>query len=651
LKSKARLLVIFCIFIFTTDIDCRVEAAGLLYISSRGTETYQDVQLKKSCDFYGMEFRKLEINSPEDQKKIGNYLNEVHTAILAIDASSLHRLSRNEIISQVAAQRKESRMPTLLIMGINSDTSIDSLSEWSNGMINSASKIERGIKEGAIEYTELPHVNKCLSNQKIAVSIDKLNYLNINRNRSPQIVAGFKIDKYNYLLPIIIKARIGNNDIFFMTDFQVMTGDLAAQDRKYRKELTLITLFIPIKYACDTYCWHSPGTFANLSIDDPYLVEPYGHFSYADLLQEMRKSRFHTTIGFIPWNYNRSQNEAVEIVKYNQDKYSLSIHGNDHGLKEFHKTGVEENNEIIAIALARMETFSRMTGIPYDKVMIFPRSIGSSDTIRLLNKYNFLGSANGENIPSDVNSNTRETHFETESLYYVGDFPIIDRHAPRALSDFEIALAMFLGLPVLFEAHHYDFQTGINWFNRTAELTNKICPDVKWVSLGRVFQNLYTKKKIDDRNWDVKMFSSNITIENTDSKTINYHIKKAHDLSIPIRRITVEGRDYTFEKPSKELMIIVTVPPRESREVLIEYENNMMLDGVDLSKIDIESRIICWLVDFRDIYLYRTSTGRLLIGIINSSGEKKIYFVYLAASIVFASIIACIYIIIRRRLS
>jgi hypothetical protein len=46
-----------------------------------------------------------------------------------------------------------------------------------------------------------------------------------------------------------------------------------------------------------------------------------------------------------------------------------------------------------------MEKFRAMTGISYDKVMIFPHGIAPADTLGLLKKYNFLAAVNASNVP------------------------------------------------------------------------------------------------------------------------------------------------------------------------------------------------------------------------------------------------------------
>lgn len=646
MRSQKKLLVAFCLFVFLSALNGKAHAARLLYVSSPGAETRQERQLKDSCDFYGLEFSKIIIQTPEDGKKIAGLLREAQTVILAVDARSLHRLSRAEIARQIAVPKQGGGKTALIIIGINSDTRSDDLSLWSDGKIKSTSPIEPGVTIGSVEYTDLPDLNQALSNQKMTVAVDKLYYFQHDPALQPGIAIGFKTKESDRLLPIMMRSKIGRNDIFFITEYQFMETDSSAQDKKEDTLSTILPVFVPIKYACGTYCWHAAGVYANFSIDDPFLVEPYGNLSYSGLLREMEKSRFHTTIAFIPWNYNRSENDAVEIVKNNPDKYSISMHGCDHGLQEFQGTENEENENKIVLALARMEAFKNFTGIEYDKVMIMPRNPGPAEMMRLLKKYNFLGTANWRNIPSDMNPDTKSIHRLREAVFNVGGFPSLKRYSPE-LSDFEIAKTIYFGSPLLFQAHQIEFRSGMNWFNRTAEKVNKICPKVRWVSLGRVFQNLYLKKKIDEQDWDVKMHSNNITIENNEIRNAVYHIRKDDDFSIPIRRVLIQGREHTFEKSGDELILSVTIPPREIREIVVEYENDPMIDGIVLSRIDIDSRIFRWLAEFRDREFSRTGIGRQLSGILYPRGNTREYTIF--AIILLFSVLLLVCIWIRKR--
>ena len=102
------------------------------------------------------------------------------------------------------------------------------------------------------------------------------------------------------------------------------------------------------------------GHYANLTIDDPWLTEPYGHLGYRALLEEMEKHNFHTTLAFIPWNYDRSEEDVVKLVRAHPERYSISIHGDNHTHREFGDYRVSPLPEQITSlkqAVARMDRF------------------------------------------------------------------------------------------------------------------------------------------------------------------------------------------------------------------------------------------------------------------------------------------------------
>src|SRR6201999_2100068 len=64
-----------------------------------------------------------------------------------------------------------------------------------------------------------------------------------------------------------------------------------------------------LSHAAGDYAWHSPGHYANLTIDDAWLIQPYGYLDYKALLVEMDAHNFHTTAAFVPWNFDRSRSD------------------------------------------------------------------------------------------------------------------------------------------------------------------------------------------------------------------------------------------------------------------------------------------------------------------------------------------------------
>ena len=67
----------------------------------------------------------------------------------------------------------------------------------------------------------------------------------------------------------------------------------------------------------------------------PGSTEPFGCLNYNDLLAEMDRHNFHTEIGFVPWNFDRSEPAIVNLFRSRSDRYSICFHGDDHKHQEF----------------------------------------------------------------------------------------------------------------------------------------------------------------------------------------------------------------------------------------------------------------------------------------------------------------------------
>jgi hypothetical protein len=57
----------------------------------------------------------------------------------------------------------------------------------------------------------------------------------------------------------------------------------------------------------------------------------------------------------------------------------------------------------------------------------------------------------------------------------------------------------------------------------------------------------------------------------------------------------------------------IRIPAGESRHVLVEYENELDLRSIDISKNDLRVYVLRKLSDFRDMIMFKTSIGRTLI--------------------------------------
>ena len=70
-------------------------------------------------------------------------------------------------------------------------------------------------------------------------------------------------------------------------------------------------------------------------------------------------------------------------------------------------------------------------------------------------------------------------------------------------------------------------------------------------------------------------------------------------------------------------MLTVKISKAESRHIVIEYENNLDLAAVEISKGDLRVKFLRWLSDFRDISLSKTSFGSFIIDLYYGKSLNK----------------------------
>jgi hypothetical protein len=349
---------------------------------------------------------------------------------------------------------------------------------------------------------------------------------------------------------------------------------------------------------------------------------------------------FHTTIAFIPWNFDRSQHEMVALFRAHPERLSIAIHGNNHVHQEFGPIGthpLQKQVDDMKQALARMEKFSELTKIPYDPVMVFPHSIAPQATFAELKRYNYLATANSLNVPSDATTPTGPDFALRTATLDFAKFPSLRRYSAETdIPIAQLAIDAFLGNPMLFYAHESFFAPGIDAFDKTADTVNKLQPATQWQSLGYIAHHLYLEKLRDDGNYDIRSFSSSIQIVNHYQRDAAFFIEKDED---PVQSLTVlvDGHPHSVERSGSRLNLQLQIPAGATSELTIKYANDMNLARTDIAKNSFRINAIRLLSDFRDNAVSNTEIGRRFIRSYASNGRRwNLIFVFLFLLLAFA---------------
>jgi hypothetical protein len=269
-----------------------------------------------------------------------------------------------------------------------------------------------------------------------------------------------------------------------------------------------------------------------------------------------------------------------------------------------------------------MGKFSRNTGIPFDRVMIFPHEKFSSNTLAILKKHNFLaafswsGPIETAKLPTAVEL-SRSISMKYENFPIVRRNWITDKVSPNSS---DIAMELFINGFIVFCSHHDLFEKGIDSFDKYANTVNRIRTDVHWSGLGEIARHLYYERIRDDGDIDVLSFSNEIALENDGKRKRIYHIRKESFNNYPIMGVFVDGRPFDSKIIDNVIMLSLEILPRESRGIRIEYKNDYDPAKVDISKNGLRIYSLRMLSDFRDLVMSRNALSRIIVKSYYKSG-------------------------------
>lgn len=576
-----------------------LEDVLLLYDSTRVTNF--DINFCKVAEYYGLLCQKVALDTTGLTDELlqdaqGNYFK-----LVGISADTLLRvpsLLTNDEMSIIKSSIETGGV-NLLVSKVHEHLDAAVLAELTNGAVLGATKPQDSTRDWLVS-SAAPDITREFTGQVISYTYETATQgdfaLTLGQQESVTRLITSR-DDAGVAYPIFVRWEKGAGSVFIDAGEEGESLEEVPLRELYSvyNFSKIVPLMFTVRYALGDEAWHNDHNYANLTIDDPALTEPYENLSFVGLLWEMKAHNFHTTIAFIPANWDKSEPTVVRLFRGNPEWYSLVQHGNNHDGYEFYKYSVSEGDEYegealparpladqeadIVEGLARMEKHRSLTGIPYDRVMIFPWEISPEPTLVLLKKYNFLATVNAQDVPLGATRPPVWDHGMYQANMEYGNFPTLSRRFIETYQAFQSQLHyfifdLFIDKPALFFAHAHEgelFDAGIDAFNPVAEQVNNVPGEVQWRSLGYIIKHLYLEKTNDDGSVDIKMYGNHLIVTNGSSDERTYHISKAETLNVPISRLTVNGHEFLYRVEKGLLSLDVSVPARSSLEILIHY--------------------------------------------------------------------------------
>lgn len=515
-----------------------------------------------------------------------------------------------------ALSRRPGGSVPLLILGLTPETNPTLLKTWSGGVAVACTRMTSPARLRYV-FGGIPGITAQLTNLEIPFSGRQAFYFVLAKGGHAQSI--LKIENDHEVVPVFIENSVNGQRVFLDCGIPHQSQSVVEANKKSVvgafEELAPALIFV--KLCAGARGWHAIHHYANLTIDDANLREPYGFLDYDGLLMEMEKHNFHTTIAFIPWNYDRTEPKVVALVRSHPERFSICIHGDNHDHKEF----TDYNSKPLSVqvsalrqSLARMGRFQTLTGIPYDKVMVFPHSVAPEKTFEALKMNNYLATVNSGNIPMGSIRPPGILFALRPVTLSFADFPSILRYSVAVPTPtYLIAINDFLDNPLFFYCHHELFEHGIDAFDQVADRVNKLDPETRWRSLADIVRHLYFVKLRDDSNYDVLAFSRIIDLENTSGRNLVFYVMKRELGQSGVAAVILDGHNCPFQLRGGYLHFSVTIPAHQTRSLAIEYERDSPSSPVSITKTSFRVYCLRMASNFRDNVMYRSAVGRMFI--------------------------------------
>jgi len=374
-------------------------------------------------------------------------------------------------------------------------------------------------------------------------------------------------------LPFLVLGHIGQCQML------LLASDHVSDIEQGRPEGTtildhfcgLLPFLMFLRWASPEAFWHHDQPGACFIIDDPLLKRRYGFLEYQKLADLMEREDFCTSIGFIPWNYRRSNRRIVRSRHWQRGDFSLCVHGCDHTRGEFGSRDGGRLRDASQTALERMERHRQLTGLAFDDVMVFPQGIFASPAMEALQACRYLAAVNSTPYPVDKEGSVTLADLLPPAVTRFPGVPLFLRRSPADVA--ELACDLFLGKPALMVEHHGYFRDGYEALARLIRTVRSLDARLEWANLGSLCSRASWRRLAPNGDVHVQLFTDRSKIVNSD-KVARRHLlcSKPGDGAVA-HQVRVNGRPLTPQRVNAEqLLVAVTLEPGESVEVEVERE-------------------------------------------------------------------------------
>ena len=366
----------------------------------------------------------------------------------------------------------------------------------------------------------------------------------------------------------------------------------------------LVAMAIFLRAAFGNSCWSAPVTAATFILDDPYLKKRYGFVRYADLVKALQSTGGALTVAFIPYNYRRSDPRTVALLKSHAERFSIAVHGCDHTGGEFASLNEGWLAGTADCALELMQAHSRLSGMPFDNVMVFPQGRFSTKAVGALKRAGFAAAVNTTAWPEDYGERplTMRDCLDVAVTKYEY-FPIFQRRYPRDMFDY--AFDALFQKPVLVVEHHGFFRRGYESFGEVIRKLSGLPTKLTWMPLGQTVSSSCLYRQTGHREGALRQYSAALVFRNPTVEPLSISVEKPEQNEV-VEAVVVGATKVPFDLHSGLLKYDVRLEPGEQIDIRVLYRGTRHAARRPPLKYRVTASARRRLSEVRDNYLARS---------------------------------------------
>jgi hypothetical protein len=422
---------------------------------------------------------------------------------------------------------------------------------------------------------------------------------------------------------LLTRISGGPTELFLISSSRVLDINLPSSvNIDVRGDFSsLVPILLFLRYACADSGWQPTANFANLIVDDALLQPRYGFLKLRELARAVQDLGAAATVAFIPWNYRRSDRDILSLFARGFPALAICAHGCSHTGAEFGIPDASHLAQLSVLARSRMEAHQQITGLGFERVMVFPQGVFSKEALKGLEAAGFLAAINTEIARGEV---IRLKDLLQPAVTSYGGVPLfVRRRAEDDLVNF--AFDLLVGKPCLIVTHHDFFRNGMQPMRDLVFRLNGLGGRLRWTNLETLVRQSVALKKGADGRKTIRVYCDAPIVESIAEDQEEVQLAREEIDAESIQSVTVGGRSVAFSVANRTLSFAARLDPRSPTAVQI-HRNPWPLSPNNFTERERASRIAArrYLSEFRDNYLSRSEMALKLVHRVRQFAKSSI---------------------------